>query len=94
MCLHEVKELVNPFLGVHSRGGLLSGNVGQCHQYGGVDGTDIIEETSNNLVYALLTSGVQERTVIGRCRSLTVFTIQDGIGRVGTMLWFERRGTG
>ncbi len=91
MCPHVVKELVYLFLGVHSRGRLLHGNVGQCHQYGGVDGTGIIEKTSNNLLYgAFLTSSIQEGTVISRCGSLIVFSIQDGIGRVGTMLWFER----
>jgi hypothetical protein len=91
MCPHVVKELVNPFLGVNSRGCLLCGNVRQCHQYGGVNGTGIIEETSEDLLYALLTSGVQERTVVGRCWSLIIFTVRDGIGRLGTMLWFERR---
>ena len=70
MCPRVVKELVNSFLGVHSRGLLLRGNVGQCHQYGGVDDTGIIEETSNDLLYALLTSGIQEGTVVSRCRGL------------------------
>ena len=92
MCPHVVKELVYPFLGVHRRGKLLCGDVGQCHQYGGVDSMGIIEETSNDLLYVFLASGIQEGTVVGRCQSLIVFSIQDGIGRVGTMLWFERCG--
>ena len=47
---------------------------------------DVIEDTSDNLLYALFTSSVQEGTVIHRCWSLIVFTVQDEIGRVGTVL--------
>ena len=48
-------------------------------------------ETPNDVLYVLLAGSIQEGTVIGRCRSLIIFAVRDGIGRVGTMLWFERR---
>ncbi len=67
------------------------GIIKQCHQYGRVDGTGIIEETSDDMLYVLLTSDVQEGTVAGRCWSLIVFTVRDGTGRVGTMVWFAMR---
>jgi hypothetical protein len=86
-----VKELINLFLGVLSRGSLLCGNVRESHQYGRVDGTCIIEEASNDLLDALFTS-IKERTLVGRCRCLIVLSISDRVRRVGTMLWFVRRG--
>jgi hypothetical protein len=92
MCPHVVKELVNPSFCVHSRGQLLRGNDRQSHQYGEVDSTGIVEETSNNIFDTFFTTLVQEGNVVSRCRSLIVFTVRDGVRRVGTMLWFERRG--
>jgi hypothetical protein len=92
MGLDVVEELVNLFLGVLSGGRLLCGNVGKSHQYGGVDSTCIVKEATNNLLHAFFTSVVEEGTFIGRCGYLIVYSESDGIGGVGTMLWYFRRG--
>ncbi len=89
---HVVEELVNSFLGVFSGSRLLCGNVKKSHQYGGVDSTCIVKEATNNLLDAFFTSVVKEDTFIGRCGCLIVLSISNGIGGVGTMLWFVRRG--
>jgi hypothetical protein len=87
---HVVEELVNLFLCFLSGGRLLCGNVGKSHQYGGVDSTCIVKEATNNLLDVFFTSVIKEGTFIGRCRCLIVFSVSDGIGGVGTMLWFVR----
>ncbi len=70
----------------------MCGNVGKSHQYGGVNSSCIVKEATNNLLDAVFTPVVEEGTFIGRCGCLIVFSISDGIGGVGTMLWFVRRG--
>jgi hypothetical protein len=87
---HLVEELVNSFLGVLSRGRLLCGNVGKSNQYGGVDSTCTAKEASDNLLDAFFTHVVEEGTYIGRCGCLIVFSVSDGIGGVGTIMWFVR----
>jgi hypothetical protein len=91
MSPHVVKELVNLFLDVLSVGQLLCGNVRKSHQYGKVDSTCIVKEATNDLLDAFSTCVIKEGTFISRCRCLIVFSVSDGIGGVGTMLWFVRR---
>jgi hypothetical protein len=70
----------------------LCGNVGKSHQYGGVDSTCIVKEATNNLLDAFFTSIFKEGAFVGRCGCLIVFSVSDGIGGEGTMLWFVRYG--
>jgi hypothetical protein len=81
-----VKELVDSLLGVLSRCGLLSGAFGQCHEYCQIDGPCILQETTNNLFDAFLTSAIKERTVISWRRCLSILAIHGGIGVEGAML--------
>ncbi len=39
---------------------------------------------------AFLTRVVMERTVINRCRCLSILSVCDGIRQAGTMLWLVR----
>jgi hypothetical protein len=68
----------------------LCGNVGERHQYVRVDSTCIVKEATNDLLDAFFTSIVEEGTFVGRCGCLIVFSVSDGIGGEGTMLWFVR----
>ncbi len=70
----------------------MCGNVGKSHQYGGDNSTCIVKEATDDLLDALFTSVVKEGAFVGRCGCLIVFSISDGIGGEGTMLWFVRQG--
>ncbi len=50
MSLHVDVELVDLLLGVLSRSGLLSDNVGKCHEYYRIYSQCIVQETTDNLL--------------------------------------------